>query len=131
MRILRMTTSNIDDISKLEKEELVALIGEMETRQRYDKINFTFPPEGPLSRDKYPKQLEFFKAGKTHKERAFIAGNRTGKTFCATYELVLHLTGLYPEWWEGRRFTTSIDAWAAGQTNETTRFNQGHTGAPS
>lgn len=37
------------------------------------------------------------------------------------YETTLHLTGLYPEWWEGRRFSHPIEAWAAGDTSETTR----------
>jgi len=37
------------------------------------------------------------------------------------YELVLHLTGQYPDWWEGRRFTNPIKAWAAGDTNKTVR----------
>jgi phage terminase large subunit-like protein len=37
------------------------------------------------------------------------------------YELGCHLTGIYPHWWEGRRFTTPISAWAAGDTYETTR----------
>lgn len=37
------------------------------------------------------------------------------------YEMVLHLTGRYPDWWSGFRFNRPIDAWAAGKTNETTR----------
>ena len=37
------------------------------------------------------------------------------------YEIALHLTGQYPDWWPGRRFTRPISAWAAGKTNETTR----------
>jgi phage terminase large subunit-like protein len=37
------------------------------------------------------------------------------------YETTLHLTGDYPEWWEGRRFEEPIEAWAAGDTSETTR----------
>lgn len=37
------------------------------------------------------------------------------------YEVTLHLTGDYPEWWEGRRFDKPIDAWVAGDTKETVR----------
>lgn len=37
------------------------------------------------------------------------------------YEVGCHLTGNYPHWWEGRVFDHPIDAWAAGDTNETTR----------
>ena len=39
------------------------------------------------------------------------------------YETVLHLTGLYPDWWPGKRrlITHPIQAWAAGDTNRTSR----------
>ncbi|WP_089401627.1 terminase large subunit domain-containing protein [Noviherbaspirillum humi] len=51
-----------------------------------------------------------------------MAANRVGKTEGGGgYETVLHLTGLYPDWWDGRRFDAPIDAWAAGDTNETVR----------
>lgn len=51
-----------------------------------------------------------------------MAGNRIGKTESAGgYEVTLHLTGLYPDWWEGRRFEGPTDWWACGTTRETTR----------
>lgn len=51
-----------------------------------------------------------------------MAANRIGKTEGAGgYELALHLTGLYPKWWEGRRFRQPVSAWAAGEDNLTTR----------
>ena len=50
-----------------------------------------------------------------------MAANRVGKTFAGGYESALHLTGRYPGWWEGRRFAHPINAWAAGDTAETTR----------
>lgn len=84
-----------------------------------------FPPKGPLRRELYAKHMEFFGAGGTHRERVFAAGNRVGKTESAgLYELMLHLTGLYPEWWGkigGREFHHPIRAWAAGDTNQTVR----------
>jgi phage terminase large subunit-like protein len=54
-------------------------------------------------------------------ERCFMAGNRVGKTEAAAYEVTLHLTGLYPDWWEGRRFANAVTAWAAGDTSQTVR----------
>jgi phage terminase large subunit-like protein len=50
-----------------------------------------------------------------------MAANRVGKSVVGAYETTLHLTGEYPHWWEGRRFDRPIDAWAAGDTSETTR----------
>ena len=73
------------------------------------------------ARSLYPKHLEFFRAGATHRERAFIAGNRTGKTVAGGFEAACHLTGRYPSWWEGKRFPRPIRAYAAGKTSETTR----------
>ncbi len=109
---------------------LVALLSEMARRKSQRKFFELFPdqdqpqPDGTtiFAREKYEKHLEFFKMGAEYRERCFMAGNRVGKTFGAGgYETACHLTGLYPEWWEGRRFKTPIRAWAAGKTNETTR----------
>lgn len=50
----------------------------------------------------------------------FAAAN-CGKSISGAYETALHLTGLYPDWWEGLRFDHPIDAWAAGLSAETTR----------
>ena len=75
-----------------------------------------------MARELYQKHLEFFRAGRAYRERCFMAANRVGKTEGAGgYELTCHLTGYYPHWWEGRRFTGPVRAWAAGKTNETTR----------
>lgn len=73
------------------------------------------------SRDKYPKHLEFFAAGAQYRERCFLAANRVGKTTCGSFEVTCHLTGLYPDWWEGKRFEHPVRAWACGRRNETTR----------
>lgn len=74
------------------------------------------------AREKYQKHLDFFTAGMQYQERCLMAANRVGKSFSAGgYEMACHLTGLYPPWWPGRRFSHPIAAWAAGDTNETTR----------
>ncbi len=70
----------------------------------------------------YAKHIGFMAAGATFRQRLFLAGNRVGKTEGAGgYELALHLTGRYPDWWEGRRFDKPINAWACGDTRETAR----------
>jgi len=66
--------------------------------------------------------MAFFRAGLEHSDRCMMAANRVGKTWgVGGYETALHLTGLYPDWWEGIRFEGPIDGWAAGDTSETTR----------
>jgi len=75
-----------------------------------------------LRRELYPKHIEFFRLGQSARERAFLAANRVGKTEgVGAYETTLHLTGRYPDWWEGKRFSSAITAWAAGDTSQTTR----------
>ncbi len=74
------------------------------------------------AREKYSKHIEWLDAGKDYRERCAMMANRVGKTFSlGGYETACHLTGLYPEWWRGRRFDRPISAWAAGDTYETTR----------
>lgn len=70
----------------------------------------------------YVKHLEFFAAGAQYSERAAIAANRVGKSYgIGGYETALHLTGLYPEWWIGKRFDKPVEWIAAGDTHTTTR----------
>ncbi len=102
---------------------------EIERRRSQRLFHRLFPdqttrqPDGSLiyARSLYPKQVEFFDAGRQYRERALLAANRLGKTVSGGYEMTCHLTGLYPHWWTGRRFDKPIRAWAAGKTNETTR----------
>lgn len=102
--------------------ELLALLEEKNRRARRRKLWSYFPDEGPLRRELYSQHLEFFRLGKTVPTRCFMAANRVGKTEGGGgYETTLHLTGRYPAWWEGFRFDRPIDAWAAGDTNETVR----------
>lgn len=51
-----------------------------------------------------------------------LAANRVGKTEgVGGYEVTRHLTGEYPDWWTGRRFTKPNRWWVAGDTNTTVR----------
>lgn len=121
------------DASKLDPDDLVAHFTDDEIeamlapiladeeRAKYNRFADLFPDTGPLRRELYVKHMEFFTAGETHRERCFMAANRVGKTVAGGYETTAHLTGLYPEWWPGRTFKRPIRAWAAGDTNETTR----------
>jgi hypothetical protein len=108
-------------LTREQKIKKIEILKEKKRRKRERKLHSFYPDTGPLRRELYAKHIEFFKAGATHQERAAIAGNRCGKTTLGCYEATLHLTGLYPEWWEGHRFTHPVDWWAASDTSETTR----------
>lgn len=102
--------------------EKITLLEEQQRRKSRRKILSYFPDTGPLRRELYPKHCEFFAAGTNHRERLMLAANRVGKTEgVGGYEMALHLTGQYPDWWKGRRFGGPIRAWAAGDTGKTVR----------
>lgn len=117
--------SSTIDLSRLtagERRELLFLLETKERMKAERRLFDLYPDRGPLRRELYAKHCEFFRAGRQHMERAAMAANRTGKSFgIGGYETTLHLTGLYPSWWDGRRFDHPIEAWAAGDTLTTTR----------
>lgn len=105
-------------LSSTEEAELLGLLEADDAERATGRLWHLFPDCGPLQRWAYPKHLSFFAGGRAHRERLFIAANRVGKTRGACYELALHLTGLYPAWWEGRRFDHPVRAWAAGTSSK-------------
>ena len=67
----------------------------------------------------HKKQNLFHELGVKAKERLFLAGNRTGKTYSGAMEGAMHLTGLYPSWWKGKRFSHPVEMWATDRDWET------------
>ncbi len=113
---------DLDSMSREQKEQYVKLLKEQNTRLNQNRIIQYYPDSGTLSRHNYPKHMEFFARGVKYSERCMMAANRIGKSEgVGAYELTLHLTGRYPDWWEGHRFDRAINAWAAGTTSTTAR----------
>lgn len=106
---------------RAELVEIHRLLEELQRRRRENKLATLFPDSGQLSRFEYPKFMEFFEAGAHILERAMLAGNRCGKSIAGGFEDTLHLTGEYPDWWEGRRFDEPVRMWACGDTAKTVR----------
>ena len=69
----------------------------------------------------YAKQREFHRLGATYRERLFKAGNQLGKTLAGAAEVAMHLTGEYPDWWDGRRFDRPVTWLAGSESYELTR----------
>lgn len=69
----------------------------------------------------YARQREFHANGADHRERLLMAGNQLGKTYCGAAEVAYHLTGRYPDWWEGKRWDRPVRWWAGSKTGEVTR----------
>ncbi|MBN7755480.1 terminase family protein [Nitratireductor aquimarinus] len=91
-------------------QERMLLTAELARRQRTNRLKHYKP---------YDKQKEFHHTVK--RERLFVAGNQLGKTLAGAAETAMHLTGRYPDWWQGRRFDKPIVAIAGSESSELTR----------
>jgi phage terminase large subunit-like protein len=102
----------IEDMSA--RAALAMALEEKARRRRENRLDSYVP---------YPKQREFHRAGgdPAVRERLLKAGNQLGKTWSAGFETAMHLTGRYPDWWDGALFDGPVSAWAAGVTGEVTR----------
>lgn len=68
-----------------------------------------------------PWQLDFHNAGNDYTERMEMSANQVGKTLSAGAETAFHLTGMYQDWWRGKRFDHPIIAWVGSITSESSR----------
>lgn len=93
-------------------ERAYALLKELQDRQKFWKIKQYTP---------YGWQEKFINASSNAAQLLAMTGNRCGKTYTGAFIMACHLTGLYPDWWEGRRYDRPIEAWAAGISTDTTR----------
>jgi phage terminase large subunit-like protein len=117
--IPQWTAESLKQLGRLELLQLLEGFEQQLHRVEYNQLQTWFST--PQIRAAYHKHVAFFEAGAQYDERAIFGGNRTGKTHTACFEGALHLTGLYPDWWVGRRFDRSIDMWAATDTAKNTR----------
>ncbi|MQU91845.1 terminase large subunit domain-containing protein [Sinorhizobium meliloti] len=99
-------------LTSSEKLELLQLLEEKERRNKQNLLAIYKP---------YSKQKEFHAAGNGYRERLFMAGNQLGKTLAGAAEAAMHLTGKYPDWWEGKRYDKPIVAIAGSESYELTR----------
>jgi len=123
-----------------EADKLKALLERVETHKKYNKLQQYLPyghpetlcPNGAMWKHMHEKgewaewsnkpwQLDFHNAGSDFQERMLMAANRPGKTRCAAAEVAIHMTGKYPDWWEGIRFNRPVNVWTGSPTNETSR----------
>lgn len=90
-------------------EEAAAIMRRVEDYLAEDKLG---------DYDPYPWQRDFHNASADYPERMLMAANQVGKSMCAAAEVAIHMTGLYPPWWEGRRFDKPPLVWCGSINNE-------------
>lgn len=105
------------NIPKITLEDLV----QEQRRRKYFKLDYYFPDYGPLARAGYVQHMKFIKNTAFYRESCFMAANRAGKSETGSYAVAVWLTGLYPDWWDGKRFNKPTDILVAGETGKLVR----------
>ncbi|MFW3388026.1 UNVERIFIED_CONTAM: terminase family protein, partial [Kocuria sp. CPCC 205274] len=98
----------LDDLNDEQRQQLYEVLKPYQTYKRYNRLEWFEPRQ---------YQREYMNAGKDYNIRYLRAGNRTGKTYGAANEFAYHITGRYPDWWEGARIEGGGHTfWAVGIT---------------
>jgi phage terminase large subunit-like protein len=91
-----------------ELREFTEAIGAIEYAETFERFR-SFKP--------HPKQKLHLDLGLTKRERLLMANNRGGKTETGAFEAACHLTGDYPDDWNGKRFDQPTMGWICGETS--------------
>lgn len=109
MCIAELKGITADTLLSMEPEalqELYEKVQALKAFEAYNRVDYFKP---------FPYQKTFMDAGKNNTVRFLMAGNRTGKTYGTSAEFSYHLTGRYPDWWDGLRVADSGHTyWALG-----------------
>ena len=103
---------NLEGLTTEERKLLLEYLAVKDRRARRNRLP-TYVP--------YTKQLDFHENGDTYRERLFMAGNQLGKTWAGAYEVAMHVTGRYPDWWTGRRFPRATRWMVGSESAELTK----------
>lgn len=88
-------------------------------RRKYNRLAYTF--HTPQARAGYDKHMQVLKATNEFRQVLFMAANRVGKSELGALMVAIHATGLYPDWWEGKRFDEPVNILVAGETGKLVR----------
>ena len=75
----------------------------------------------PYSFQKAWHNAKGLNTGEPARQKCLMCGNQVGKTLCGAAEDAIHATGLYPDWWEGKRFPHAVNILVAGVTVDKVR----------
>lgn len=101
----KLTPDSINLMDTTTKSKFMDLVFAIQQDMAYNQLKYFRP---------FKHQVDFFKTGK-HNRRGILAANRIGKTVSTCFETAYHLTGLYPDWWCGKRFEKPVTAFVAGE----------------
>lgn len=94
------------------KQEILKTLEARVAAKKFNRLRSFMP---------YEKQKEFCNATADHSEVVLQAGNQLGKSEIGAYVATVFATGLYPDWWKGRRFDHPTRGWATGESTVAVR----------
>ena len=100
-----LDVKNLHHIPHLAMDHLRELAISIQEDMQYNQLKYFRP---------FDHQRKFFRTGNSER-RGILAANRIGKTVSTCFETAMHLTGQYPEWWDGKRYNKPITAMVAGE----------------
>lgn len=100
------------------KREILDLLEQKEAAVKYNKVDTLYPDFGHFRRELYPQHIKFMNQSAKFSQIAFVAANRIGKTLSGATLASYHMTGIYPDWYIGRKFLNATSGWAAGRTGQ-------------
>jgi phage terminase large subunit-like protein len=101
-----------ENLTPAQKQRAIELIKQRERKKQFSQLEEWSP---------YGWQQKLANSSADNNQMLAMCGNRTGKSYTGSRVVAAHLTGRYPDWWEGHRFTKPIQVWAAGASTVTTR----------
>ena len=113
----------MDDLTELVKTlEDISEYRETHKLEFYEAYPFQKAFHHARSQQEYPNgRYEVDYSDDLAVQRALMAGNQSGKTLCAAFEVAMHCTGIYPDWWKGQRFSRAVNCVVAGKSNDSVR----------
>ena len=108
MSVMKMLRADIPyDELDLEDPKVTKAINNLAKEVKYNSYLYEFLEVA------YPWQQQVAEYTKDHTVIGTIAANRVGKSEIGCAILTCHLTGIYPDWWKGKKYDKPIKAMAA------------------
>lgn len=115
--LMRRSIRYVCDENQLDPKNLHHM--PFETKEKFQELVMTVRDDMEYNQLKYfrpfPHQLKFFNDTYRDDRRGILAANRIGKTVSTCFETAMHLTGIYPSWWKGKRFNKPVNVMVAGE----------------
>lgn len=102
------------ELTKHQKVQLITLLEEKKKREKTRKLSNNY-------KSLYDWQRKFIAATADNRSCMLMAANRVGKTRTGLVVDAIHLTGEYPDDWQGHKFSHAPRCWLLGYSMEKTR----------